>query len=115
MHIRLTVFNFFYHIGLPLNVNSPMIFYNFTTAVVGVTWGHNNGSYDPSHYTVQLFANNTETESMAIPAENNSFVATFSVSFSGAMDIYARVTVMSKCNQTTDGVVTDTITITSKS
>ncbi len=92
-----------------------MIFYNSTTADVRVTWRHKNGSYDPSHYTVQLFENNTGTESIAIPAENNSLVATFSVSFSGTMDIHARVTVMSKCNQTTDGVVTDTITITSKS
>ncbi len=83
------------------------------TAGVDINWIHNNGNYDPSHYTVQLFENNAETKSIAISAESNRLVAVFAVSFD--VNVYARITVTSKCSQTSDGVFTDTITSTSKS
>ena len=88
-----------------------MIFYDFNTAGVRVTWMNNDGLYDPSHYTVQLFANNTLTESSVIFAGSNRLV--FAVSFSATVNVHAKITVTSKCNQTSDGVFTDTITITS--
>ncbi len=88
-------------------------FHEFNTA--GVTWRNNDGNYDPSHYTVQLFANNTLTESTVISAESNRSVAEFTASFSGTVNVYAKITVTSKCNQTSNGVVTDTFTITSAS
>ncbi len=82
-------------------------------AGVRVTWTHNNGSYDPSHFTVQVFESNTNTaiKSIAISAESNSFEAILAVPFSAPMDVRARVTVTSKCSQTTDGVWTSTIPI----
>ncbi len=80
-----------------------------------VNWTHTNGSYDPSHFTVQVFDNNTSTaiKSIAISAESNSLEAILAVPFSAPMDvyIYARITVTSKCSQTTDGVITETIRI----
>ncbi len=90
-----------------------MTFYEFNTA--GVTWKNNDGDYDPSHYTVQLFANNTLTESTVISAESDRLVAEFTVSFSTTVNVYAKITVTSKCNQTSDGVFTDNFTITSAS
>ncbi len=81
------------------------------TATVGVNWTHNNNNYDLSHYTVQLFEDNTETESIAIPAESNTLVAIFSVYFSGTVDVHVRITVTSKCNETTKGTLTRTIQI----
>ena len=82
-------------------------------AGVRVTWTHNNGSYDPSHFTIQVFEPNTSTaiKSIAISAESNSFEAILAVPFSAPMDVRARVTVTSKCSQTTDGVWTNTIPI----
>ncbi len=82
-------------------------------AGVRVNWTHNNGNYDPSHFTIQVFESDTNTaiKSIAISAESNSFEAILAVPFSAPMDVYARVTVTSKCNQTTDGVMTDTIQI----
>ncbi len=88
-----------------------MIFYDFNTAGVRVTWMNNDGLYDPSYYTVQLFANNTLTESSVIFAGSNRLV--FAVSFSATVNVHAKITVTSKCNQTSDGVFTDTITISS--
>ncbi len=90
-----------------------MTFYEFNT--VGVTWRNNDGNYDPSHYTVQLFENNTLTGSTVISAESNRLEAIFAVSFSATVNVYAKITVTSKCNQTSDGVFTDTFTITSAS
>ncbi len=84
------------------------------TAGVDINWIHNNGNYDPSHYTVQLFENNTETKSIAISAESNRLVAVFPA-VSVDVNVYARITVTSKCSQTSDGVFTETITSTSKS
>ncbi len=92
---------------------SPVIFYEFNTAGVRVTWMNNDGLYDPSHYTVQLIANNNLTESTVIFAESNRLVAVFAASFSATVNVYAKITVTSKCNQTSDGVFTDTIPITS--
>ncbi len=93
-----------------------MIFrYEFGTDDVGVTWTPKDGNYDPSHYTVQFFENNTKTESVTISAESNNLVAGFTASFSATVDVHAKITVTSKCNQTTDGVFTDTLTITSTS
>ena len=107
----------FFTIGSPLDVISPMIGYfsppNEGTAGVRVTWTPNDGNYDPSHFTIQVFDSNTNTaiKSIAISAESNSFEAILAVPFSAPMDVYACVTVMSKCNQTTDGVMTDSIRI----
>ncbi len=84
---------------------------DYNTASVKVNWAHNNGNYDPSHYTVQLFENNTETEYITISAESNSLVAIFSVSFNAMVDVHARITVTSKCNETTKGILTRTIRI----
>ena len=110
---------FLYHIDPPLDVTSPMItsFFSwneFNTAGVEVNWTHNNGNYDPSHFTIHLFENNTDTqiESIAISAESNSYGAILAVPFSATVyNVYARITVTSKCNQTTNGVVTNTIRI----
>ncbi|XP_064404105.1 uncharacterized protein LOC135349505 [Halichondria panicea] len=103
--------------GPPLDVNSPMIGYfsppNEGTAGVRVNWTPNDENYDPSHFTIQVFDSNTNTaiKSIAISAESNSFEAILAVPFSAPMDVYACVTVTSKCNQTTDGVMTDYIRI----
>ena len=82
-------------------------------AGVGVNWAHNDSNHDPSHFTIQVFDSNTNTEikSIAISAESNSFEAILTVPFSAPMDVYARITVTSKCSQTTGGVMTDTIRI----
>ena len=107
----------FFIIGPPLDVTSPTIISFFTPnevnmAGVLVNWTHTNGSYDPSHFTVQVFDNtNTAIKSIAISAESNSFEAILAVPFSAPMDVYARITVTSKCSQTTDGVMTETIWI----
>ena len=93
-----------------------MIFrYEFGTDDVGVTWTPKDGNYDPSHYTVQFFENNTKTETITISAESNSLAAQFTASFSTTVDVRAKITVTSKCNQTTNGVFTETLTITSTS
>ncbi len=88
----------------------------FNIAGVGVNWTANNGNYDPSHFTVQLFETNTNTEviqSISISAESNTFEAifVFAVPFNAPMSVYANITVTSKCSQTTSGVLTDTIRI----
>ncbi len=82
-------------------------------AGVRVNWTHNDGNYDPSYFTIWLFESNTNTtiNSIAISAESNSYKAILAVPFSGPMNVYACITVTSKCNQTTDGVTTDTIRI----
>ncbi len=86
-------------------------------AGVRVNWTHNNnGNYDPSHFTIQVFESDTNTsiKSIAISAESNSFEAILAVSFSATkptMEVYANITVTSKCNQTTDGVLTNTVQI----
>ncbi len=111
--------SFPYYIGHPLDVISPMIGCfsppnEVNVAGVRVNWTPNDGNYDPSHFTVQVFESNTNTtaiKSIAISAESNSFEAILAVPFSAPMDVYARITVTSKCNQTTDGVITDTIQI----
>ena len=85
------------------------------TAGVRVNWTHNdsNSNYDPSHFTIQVFESNTSTaiKSIAISAESNSFEAILAVPFSAPMKVYARITVTSKCSQTTNGVMTNTIQI----
>ncbi len=105
-------------IGPPLDVISPVIEFFFppnkvNMAGVQINWTHNNGSYDLSHFTIQVFESDTNSaiKSIAISAESNSYEAILAVPFSAPMDVYARVTVTSKCNQTTDGVMTDTIRI----
>ncbi len=82
-------------------------------AGVRVNWTHNDGNYDPSHFTIYVLESDTNTtiNSIAISAESNSFEGILAVPFSAPMDVYARVTVMSKCNQTTNGVTTNTIQI----
>ncbi len=110
--------SFPYYIGPPLDVISPMIGYfsppnEVNMAGVRVNWTPHNGNYDPSHFTIQVFEPNTNTaiNSIAISAESNSYEAILAVPFSATMDVYARVTVTSKCNQTTNGVMTDIIRI----
>ncbi len=97
---------------------SPMIGYfsppnEVNMAGVRVNWTPNDGNYDPSHFTVQVFESDTNTaiKSIAISAESNSFEGILAVPVSTTMNVYARITVMSKCNQTTDGVTTNTIQI----
>ncbi len=116
--VRAIVVIDFFTIGPPLDVISPMI-RSFSPpnevnmAGVRVNWMHNNGSSDLSHFTILVFESGTNTaiKSIAISAESTSYEAILAVPFSAPMDVYARVTVTSKCSQTTDGVMTDTIRI----
>ena len=100
-----------------MDVISPMIGYfpsnKVNMAGVRVNWTPNDGNYDPSHFTIQLFESDTNTtiKSIAISAESKSFEAILDVPVSTTMNVYARVTVTSKCNQTTNGVTTNTIQI----
>ena len=95
--------------------------------VVLISWAKNTGNYDLSHYTVELFVNYASdimlTLSVVVSAENTVFPAydistrTISVGSTPAvmlpveigMNVYARVTTTSKCNQTSIGVKTGTI------
>lgn len=83
------------------------------TGYVEVNWTHPiGGQYDPSHYMVQLFeknteTNNTETKSFVVPADSNN--VTVSVSFNST--VHARISVTSKCNETSNGKSTSTIRI----
>ena len=90
-------------IGGPSNVS----------ATVEVTWNRTDGNYDPSHYTVQLFVNTAELVIVVISAESSSTLAVFSVPFvNTTVSVTARITVTSRCDQTTAGVFADTVTIT---
>ncbi len=105
----------FFTIGPPLDVMAPMVgFFNEDNmAGVRINWTHNDGNYDRRHFTVQVFENNTNTliKSIDISAERNSYEAILTEPISAPIDVYARITVTSKCSQTTDGVLTDTIQI----
>ncbi len=97
-------------------MNSLAIAIKSDIRAVELTWRNTKGNYDPSHYTVQLFANNTLIGSTVISASSR-LVAEFATpfTFSGTVNVYAKITVTSKCNQESDGVFTDTFTITSTS
>ena len=103
----------FFTIGPPLDVMAPMVgsFNKDNMAGVRINWTHNDGNYDCRHFTVQVFENNTLIKSIDISAERNSYEAILTEPISAPIDVYARITVTSKCNQTTDGVLTDTIRI----
>ena len=77
---------------------------------VNVTWKQEIGNYDLSYYTVQLLQDNAETQSTVVSAESNSLIAVFSVPFN--VNVSARITVTSKCAQTSTGVSTNTIRLT---
>ncbi len=103
----------------PIDVNSSVIRDiggpSNVSATVEVTWLHTGGNYDPSHYTVQLFVNTADPVTVVISAESNSTLAVFSVPFvNTTVNVTARITVTSKCGQTTTGVFTDTVTITQR-
>ncbi len=102
----------------PLDVNSAVIRDigrpSDINVNVEVTWMHATGNYDPSHYTVQLFVNTADPVTVVISAESNSTLAVFSVPLidTTTVNVNANITVTSKCDLTTTGVSTDTITIT---
>ena len=83
---------------LPLDVSSQKIIGNPDNGTVQVTWIQNIGNYDLSYYTVQLLQDNAETQSTVVSAESNSLIAVFSVPFN--VNVSARITVTSKCVQT---------------
>ena len=83
---------------------------NPADSTVQVTWMQALGNYDLSYYTVQLFENNAATRSTVVPAESN-LIAVFSVPPN--VQVRARITVTSKCAQTSTGVSTSNITTTS--
>ncbi len=63
------------------------------------------GNYDLSHYTVQLFGNNAETLSIDVSLGTTEII----LPVPSNIVLYARITAISKCGQTSAEVVTNTI------
>ncbi len=90
-------------------MSSQKIIGNPDNGTVQVTWIQNIGNYDLSYYTVQLLEANAETQWTVVSAESNSLIAVFSVPFN--VNVSARITVTSKCVQTSTGVSTNTTSL----
>ncbi len=95
-------------LGSPLDVTSPDIELlgilddsDEYSSAVKVFWSPNIGSYDLSHYTVQLLQNDTLISETAI----NGFEVILFVPV--GMNIRAKITTTSKCGETSKGVYTE--------
>ncbi len=96
-------------------MTSPVIAFegmlsNSDAGIVNVNWNPAIGNYDLSHYTIHLFQGSTKIgESRAV----NSLHAVFAVPVDIGAEIQAKITTTSKCDQTSNGVFTNSVRVVS--
>ncbi len=101
MYFDLLIFSLIEQPGVP----NFTIEYLSVINSVKITRFSSVGNYDLSHYTVQLFVNNAETSSIDVSFGTTEII----LPVPSNIDIYAKITATSKCNQTSAEVETNTI------
>ncbi len=79
------------------------------TSAVRVSWNANPGKYDLRHYTVTVYSSvdNGKIVSVYIKPENDNVSVVLPVP--SDVQVYAKITTMSMCDETDDGVRTEAI------
>lgn len=114
----MTLSNLSIHLDPPLDVSSAIInvLSNSNVVIVTANWTPTAGNFDPSHYIIQLFLNDSEVGPRSVSSDNNTVLSftvneILAITEPSTLKIQAKITAISKCNMSSTGVFSNAVTI----